>query len=69
MFRRSKLAVFEQRKFFDPENPRDLQELKFFVENGRWRNTCPFYLEDPWEDIPIMCKDKFTSHMLSKVAI
>jgi hypothetical protein len=62
-FRRS----FNPRREFDPTNSQDLQELKFFKKNGKWKNGCPFYLEDPFIDIPTMCENKFTNYMLEKM--
>jgi hypothetical protein len=62
-FRRS----FNPRREFDPSNTDDLQEFKFFKQNGKWKNGCPFYLEDPFVEIPAMCESKFTKHMLEKM--
>ena len=63
----SKLNNFHERRLFDPNKKSDLLELKFYLENSKWRNGCPFYVEYPWEDIPAMCKDKYALHMLSKL--
>ena len=54
------------RRFFDPTKPEDVAELKFFLEKSKWRNGCPFYLEESWEEIPAMCKDKYTRHILAQ---
>jgi hypothetical protein len=62
-FRRS----FNPRREFNPVNKKDLQEFKFFKKNGKWKNGCPFYLEDPFVEIPAMCESKFTSYMLEKM--
>lgn len=62
-FRRS----FNPRREFDPANKKDLLELKFFKKNGKWKNGCPFYLEDPFIEVPAMCESKFTNHMLDKM--
>ena len=62
-FRRS----FNPRREFDPSNKKDLEEFKFFKKNGKWKNGCPFYLEDPFVEIPAMCESKFTNHMLDKM--
>jgi hypothetical protein len=62
-FRRS----FNPRREFDPANKQDLLELKFFKRNGKWKNGCPFYLEDPFIEVPAMCESKFTNHMLDKM--
>jgi hypothetical protein len=62
-FRRS----FNLRREFNPTSKQDLQELKFFKQKGKWKNGCPFYLEDPFVDIPAMCESKFTNFMLDKM--
>lgn len=62
--RYSKLSVLNQRRRFDPNKKEDLAELKYFLKNAKWKNGCPFFVEDPWEDIPAMCKEKYTRHML-----
>ena len=62
-FRRS----FNPRREFNPSNDEDLKELKFFKKNGKWKNGCPFYLEDPFVEIPAMCENKFTNYMLEKM--
>jgi len=46
---------------------KDLQEFKFFKKNGKWKNGCPFYLEDPFVEIPAMCESKFTNYMLDNM--
>lgn len=65
--RYSKLNAFVERRLFDPSKKEDQLELKFFLQHGKWKNRCPFYSEYPWEDIPAMCKDKFTAYQLSKI--
>jgi hypothetical protein len=62
-FRRS----FNPRREFDPANKQDLQESKHFKKTGKWKNGCPFYLEDPFIEIPAMCESKFTNYMLEKM--
>lgn len=54
-----------QRREFNPESPVDLQELRFFMVNGRWKTTCPFWEEDKWNDIPSMCLTKYAKHHLA----
>lgn len=58
---------FVQRRTFDPSKKEDLQELKFFKDNGKWNGACPFYLEDPYIEVPAMCDNKFTAYMLEKL--
>lgn len=65
----SKLNNFHTRRRFDPNKTEDLRELKYFVERNSWISICPFFLEDPWEDVPTMCKDKFVTYALSKMKV
>jgi hypothetical protein len=62
-----KLNTIISRRLFDPSKEEDQQELKFFLTTGKWKNKCPFYAEFPWENIPEMCKEKFTMYQLSKI--
>jgi len=62
-FRRS----FNPRREFNPADKKDLLELKFFKKHGKWKNGCPFFLEDPYVEIPAMCENKFTNYMLEKM--
>ena len=62
-FRRS----FNPRREFNPASKKDLLEFKIFKKTGKWKNGCPFYLEDPFIEIPAMCESKFTRHMLEKM--
>ena len=65
--RYTKLTSFHERRIFDPSSKEDLFELRYFLENNKWRDVCPFYIEYPWEDIPAMCKDKYSQYMLSQM--
>jgi len=55
------------RRIFDPSKVEDLLELKHFVENNRWIDNCPFYLEEYWDNIPSMCLHKYAVHMLGSI--
>jgi hypothetical protein len=65
--RYSVLNKVSERRIFDPKNKKDLRELKHYMEKAKWKNGCPFYLEYPWEEIPVMCLQKYTSMMLAKL--
>jgi hypothetical protein len=58
-------ASRKQREVFDPKNKSHLEELKFFLENKKWKNGCPFYLEHPYLEIPAMTSQRFLEHCLS----
>jgi hypothetical protein len=55
------------RRNFDPSKKADLLELKYFKDTGNWKNGCPFYVEEPFIEIPAMCYFKYTEYMLSKM--
>lgn len=57
----------QQRREFDPSNKVDQAELAYFMKHSTWRDTCPFFLEYPYGDIPTMCMVKFTRHSLANV--
>jgi len=58
---------FAPKREFDPSNLQDLRELKYFKQHNKWKEGCPFYLEDPFVDIPSMCESKYTAYMLKKM--
>jgi hypothetical protein len=64
-FRRS----INSRREFDPSKKEDLLELKYFNDNGKWKNGCPFYVEEPFIDVPAMCYFKYTDYMLSQIKV
>ena len=64
-FRRS----FNPRREFNPANTEDLLELKYFKEKGKWKNGCPFYVEDPFIEVPAMCYYKYTDYMLAQLKV
>ena len=61
-------SVLEQmlttRKEFNPKNPDHLDELRYFVEHGKWKFTCPFIVEEPYGDIPVSCLVKYAKYCL-----
>jgi hypothetical protein len=65
--RYSKLTIVNDRRIFDPKRKEDLIELKYFLDNDKWKKGCPFYLEEAWDNIPSMCKDKYTRLMLKSI--
>jgi hypothetical protein len=56
-----------QRREFNPSSKEDLLELRYFKKNGKWENGCPFYLQDPFIEVPAMCDSIYTTYMLSKL--
>jgi hypothetical protein len=58
--------TFSPRREFNPASNEDLLELKYFKDNGKWKSGCPFFLEDPFIEVPAMCASKFTDYMLTR---
>ena len=46
------------KRYFDVDSKDDIKEYKFFLDNSRWRDNCPFNLEDPHISIPDMIRTK-----------
>jgi hypothetical protein len=63
-------SVFRQKVLveFDPTNPKHRLDFASFLKYDNWRNGCQYLLEDPYMDIPSMCKDKLLSHFLKAEA-
>ena len=59
--------AFNERREFDPSKKHDLLELKHFKQTGKWKEGCPFFLEEPFIEVPAMCDSKYTNYMLTKV--
>ena len=67
-YRASSLKKFiKPRELFDPNNKKHLKEYALFLKTQRWKNNCPFYLEDPYMDIPSMINAKLSMHFLRKL--
>ena len=56
------------KRYFDVNSKEDIKEYKFFLDNNRWRDNCPFTLEDPYLSIPDMIRiklvDKYIEGMI-----
>ena len=56
------------KRYFDVNSKEDIKEYKFFLDNNRWKNNCPFNLEDPYLSIPDMIRiklvDKYIEGMI-----
>jgi len=63
--RYSLLSSVNTRRRFNPASAQDLSELKHYIETNQWIGACPFYLEEDWDNIPVMCLHKYAEHMLS----
>lgn len=59
-----KVLVEKQRRFFNPNNTKDVEDFKYFLKNDKWEKGCPFQVEYPYVSIPDMIKDKIVRNLL-----
>jgi hypothetical protein len=46
------------RRIFNAKDKKDLEEYGYFINNMKWKTSCPFWLEWPYASVPAMIKDK-----------
>lgn len=63
-FRKSVLNV-KPRVVFDPDNREHRLDFAEFLKYNNWRSGCYFLLEDPFHDIPTMCKAKLLDYYMT----
>jgi hypothetical protein len=54
-----------QKRRFDPKNKKDVELFRMFLSEHRWKEPCPFLLEEPHTVIPEMLKDKYIRSQFS----
>jgi hypothetical protein len=54
----------KKKRTFDENSKEDLETAKFFFENHRWKDGCPFILEYPYLSVPDMIRDKLVHKAL-----
>ena len=59
----------QPRQIFDPNNKEHLAEVKYFFDNNKWRNGCPFSIEHPYVEIPAMISNKIAKNFLEQVLV
>lgn len=55
------------RREFDPTNVEDLNEYKYFLQQQKWRDNCPFILEWPFINIMQMIEHKIVRQHLTSI--
>jgi hypothetical protein len=60
----NRIALRNPKRQFDPTNSTDLSEYKYFLLNQRWRDTCPFICESPFESVTFMIERKVVAHWI-----
>ena len=51
------------RVFFNPKDKKHVLEYANFLKNRGWKDGCPFFLEDPYTDIPTMIQSKISEYV------
>ena len=65
LYRKTVLKA-KSRIAFDPTNAQHLKDYASFLKYNNWVNGCSYFLEDPYEDIPSMIKQKLIKHFMAK---
>ena len=50
--------VIWNKRYFNPNSKEDIQDYKYFMDNRRWKNRCPFILEWPYLTVTEMIRSK-----------
>jgi hypothetical protein len=57
--------ITNQKRIFDPKNKKDVELFKTFLSENKWGGPCPFFLEEPYLNIPDMLKDRYIRSQLN----
>jgi hypothetical protein len=60
----NRINYFGIKRQFDPTQSNDLKEYKYFLEKGRWQNTCPFICEPPYESVIFLIERRIVEHCI-----
>jgi hypothetical protein len=56
-----------QKRHFDPTKHDDISEFKYFLDNHRWQDRCPFILEWPHLSITDMIKTRLIDEHIHRM--
>ena len=57
--------MVSERVYFNPKDRAHRVRYARFLKSGAWGGPCPFYLEEPYKDIPSMVMAKVAVEFLS----
>jgi len=60
----NRIAYFGPKRQFNPRKSNDLKEYKYFLEKGRWQNTCPFICEPPYDSVIFLIERRIVEHCI-----
>jgi hypothetical protein len=55
------------KRFFNPNDPVDLQLAYEFIQTGKWKDRCPFVESWPYTNVPDMIKTEVLLKYLPKI--
>lgn len=64
-YKKSVLNI-RSRVMFDPNNQEHMVAFADFVRYNNWKDGCPFYLEEPYADIPSMLYSKVAEYCVDR---
>lgn len=56
-----------QKRKFDIDSVEDIQEYKYFLDNKKWRNLCPFRVEWPYLTVTKMIEDQIVKRYVERI--
>jgi hypothetical protein len=66
--RRFKLShTIWMKRYFDANSKEDVVAYKYFLENGRWKDRCPFILEWPYLTVTDMIRTQLIESHIDKM--
>ena len=60
-------GAYFAKRYFNPVNKDDLEEFRYFMTKGHWREGCPFILEWPHTNVVNMMQDQVTRHYIGSI--
>jgi hypothetical protein len=67
MTSQNRISLQFPKRQFDPAVSADLAEYQYFLENDRWRDTCPFICESPFESVTFMIERKIVTRWTQEI--
>jgi hypothetical protein len=67
MSSQNRISLQFPKRQFNPDISADLAEYQYFLENDRWRDTCPFICESPFESVTFMIERKIVTRWTQEI--
>lgn len=63
----NRISYVGVKRQFNPTSKEDLTEYKYFLENERWKDTCPFITEPPFESVIFVIERRIATHWIDSL--